>query len=60
MKAKEVLVCRSVFLKPPISFGSESLIILGVPYIKVTEIKIAHVLISQLATKVLRPDKINF
>lgn len=60
MKAKEALVCRSAFPKPPISLGPEPLVLPRVAHIGVTEVKIAHALMSQSATKAPGPDKINF
>ena len=60
MKAKEALICRSAPPKPPISLGPEPLVLPGVAHIGVTEVKIAHALMSQSATKAPGPDKINF
>lgn len=60
MKAKEALVRRSVFPKPP----PNSVELLIIPYrsvhSKITEEVIAQVLMIQAITKALGPDKINF
>lgn len=60
IKAKKVIFCRSAFTKPPISLGLEPPVLPGVAYIGVTEVKIAHTLMSQLTTKAFGLDKINF
>lgn len=60
MKAKEALVCRSAFLKPPIGLEPESSVLPGVAHRGVTEEKIFQALMSQSATKAPGTDKINF
>ncbi len=60
MKAKETLVCKSVFPKPPSSYNQEPSMIAGIAHLKITEEKIAYALMSQSATKAPGPDKINF
>lgn len=60
MKAKENLVYKSAFLKPPTGHNWEPSMITGKVYLKIMEKKIAYALISQSATKALGPDKINF
>ena len=60
MKAKEALVCKSAFPKPPASHNQEPSMIAGTAHLKITEEKIAYALMSQSATKAPGPDKINF
>lgn len=60
MKAKEALVRRSAFPKPPIGLEPEPFVLPGVAHRGVTEEKIFHALMSQSATKAPGPDKINF
>lgn len=60
MKAIKDLVCKSAFFKPPISLNSKPVFTLKIAYKKVLNVEVAHTLISQLATKVSRLDKINF
>ena len=60
MKAKEDLVRRSAFPKPPLSLDPEPTIVPGIAHKKVTEVEVAHAIMSQSATKAPGPDKINF
>lgn len=60
MKAKEALVCKSAFPKPPTSHSQEPTMRTGTAYFEIKEEKIAFALLSQSATKAPGPDKINF
>ncbi len=60
MKAKEDLVRKSAFPKPPISLDQELVITPGIAHKSVTKIEVAHALMSQSATKAPGLDKINF
>ena len=60
MKGKEVLVCKSVFPKPPSSLTPEPCVIAGMAHKELTEEKISYTLMSQFAKKAPGPDKINF
>lgn len=60
MKAKEIFIRRSAFLKPPPNFIEPLIIFCGMVYIKINEEIITQALIYQLTNKSLSPDKINF
>lgn len=60
MKAKEALVRRSAFPKPPKSLRPEPVVLPGIAHKGVTEVKVANALMFQSATKAPGPDKINF
>lgn len=54
------MVYKSVFLSPPILDYSELIVIPGVAYQTVTKVVICKAPMTQLTSKVLRPDEINF
>ena len=60
IKAKQALVCKSAFPKPPIGLAEPPVISLGMAHIKVTEETVSQALMTQAAIKALGPDKINF
>ena len=60
MKAKEALVRRSAFPKPPPNLFKPPVILRGVAHTKMTEEIVAQALTIQAATKAPGPDKINF
>lgn len=60
IKAKEDLIRKSAFPKPPISLDHEPVITPGIAHKSVTEVEVAHALMSQSAIKTPGPDKINF
>ena len=60
IKAKEALVRRSVFPKPPPSLLDSLVISSGLAHTKVTEQIVAQALTTQAATKAPGLDKINF
>lgn len=62
IKAKEALICRSIFPKSFKSLKLEPVILLGIAHKRETEIKVkvADALIFQSATKAPGLDKINF
>ena len=60
MKAKEALVRKSAFPKPPANFVEPPVISSGVAHTKINEEVIAQALMTQAATKAPGPDKINF
>lgn len=60
MKAKEALVRKSAFPRPPIDFRPEPRIEPGIAHITVTEDTVSQALFGQLATKAPGPNKINF
>lgn len=60
MRAKEALVQRSVFPKPPINLTTPPVTSFGLAYTKITEEMVAQALMTQAAIKALGPDKINF
>ena len=60
MKAKEALVRRSIFPKPPPSLLDSPVISSGLAHIKITKEIVAQALTTQAATKAPSPDKINF
>lgn len=60
MKAKEALVRRSAFPKPPISLGPEPLVLPGIAHMEITEEKVSYALMSQSTAKAPGPDKITF
>lgn len=60
MKAKEALVRKSAFPKPPINLYELPAIPSGSAHTKITEDVVAQALMSQAATKAPGPDMINF
>ena len=60
MKAKEALVRKSAFPKPPTSRNIEPVITSGVAYKEVTEKVIEKALMTQSTSKAPGPDKFNF
>lgn len=60
MKAKEALVYRSAFPKPPISLEAEPLISSGIAHKRITEEKVYLALVIQAIAKAPGPNKINF
>ena len=60
MKAKEALVRRSAFPKPPPNLFERPVTPRGVAHTKITEETVAQALKTQAATKAPGPDKINF
>ena len=60
MKAKEALVRKSAFPKPPINLFEPSVIPSGLAHTKITEEVVARTLMTQAANKAPGPDKINF
>ena len=60
MKAKEALVRRSAFPKPPTNLIEPPVTSFGLAHTKITEEVIAQALMTQAATKAPGPDKINF
>ena len=60
IKAKEALVRKSAFLKPPTNLVELPVISLGLAYTKIIEEVVAQALVTQAATKALGPNKINF
>ena len=60
MKAKEVLVQKSAFPKPPTNLIELPVISLGLAHTKITEEVVAQALVTQAATKAPGPNKINF
>ena len=60
MKAKEALVRKSAFPKPPTNSRPDPEIELGVAHLTITEDIVFHALFSQSATKAPGPNKINF
>ena len=60
MKAKEALVQRSAFSKLSISFIQTPVTSSRLAYTKITKAIVAQVLVTQVGTKALGPDKINF
>lgn len=59
MKAKEALIRRSAFLKPLPNPIKPAIISCGMAHKKITKETVAQALITQVATKAFRPDKIN-
>ena len=60
MKAKEALVRKSAFPKPPPNFFETPTIPLKLAHTKITEEIVGQALLTQAATKAPGPDKINF
>ena len=60
MKAKEDLVCKSAFPKPPSDHRPEPKIELGSTHTTITEDMISYALLSQSVIKAPGPNKINF
>ncbi len=60
MKAKEVLVCKSDFLKLQSNLGPDPLISPEIAHMKITEDIVFKALRSQSAGQNLGPDEINF
>ncbi len=60
MKAKEALVPRSAFPKPPTNLVKPPVTSFGPAHTKITEEVIAQAFMTQVATKAPGPDKINF
>ena len=60
MKAKEALVRKSAFPRPPPNFLETPAIPLGLAHTKITEKTVGQALLTQAATKAPGPDKINF
>lgn len=60
MKAKEALVRRSAFPKPPTSLVQTPVTSSGSAHTKITEAIVAQALMTQAGTKAPGPDKINF
>ncbi len=60
MQAKEALVRKSAFSRPPPNFLKPPAIRLGLAYIKITEETVGQALLTQAATKAPGSDKINF
>ena len=60
MRAKEALVRRSAFPKPPTNLIESLVTALGFAHTKISEELVGQALIIQVATKAPRPDKINF
>ena len=60
MKAKEALVRRSAFPKPPPNSIEPPLMSCGMAHTRITEERVAQALMTQAATKAPGPDKINF
>ena len=60
MKAKEALMQRSAFPRPPNSFGPDFTLPSGIANIIIIKDMMGKALMSQSAIKAPRPDKINF
>lgn len=60
MKAKEALVRKSAFPKPPTNFGEPLVLSSGMAHLRVTEEAVSETLMTQAAMKASGPDKINF
>ena len=60
MTAKEALVRKSAFPKPPQNLKDEPVVVSGIAHMEVTQSIVAHALMSQSASKAPGPDKINF
>ena len=59
MRAKEALVWRSVFPKPPTNLIEPPVISFESAHTKINEEVVGQVLMTQAATKAPGPDKIN-
>ena len=60
MKAKEALVRKSAFPKPPTNLLELPVTSFGLAHTKITKEVVAQALMTQAATKAPGPDKINF
>lgn len=60
MKAKEALVRKSAFPKPPTNLAEPPVLCSGIAPLKVTEKAVSQALMTQAAMKAPGPDKINF
>ena len=60
MKAKEAMVRRSAFPKPPTHLIKPPVLSFGLAHANITEEMVAQALMTQAATKAPGPDKINF
>ena len=60
MKAKEALVRRSAFPKPPTNLVEPPVTSFGSAHTKISEEVVGQALMTQAATKASGPDKINF
>ena len=59
MIAKKVIVCKSIFLSPPVNSHNEPLVQLGIIHKTVTNEVIYKAFMTQSTFKVPGPDKIN-
>ena len=60
MRAKEALVQRSTFPKPPTNLIESLVTVFGFAHTKISEELVGQALITQAATNAPGPDKINF
>lgn len=60
MKAKEALVRKSAFLKPPANLAQPPILSCGTSHLKVTPEAVSQALMTQAAMNAPGPDKINF
>ena len=60
MKAKEALVHKSAFPKPPTNLAERPSLFSGIAHMKVTEKAVSQALMTQAAIKAPGLDKINF
>ena len=60
IKAKKALVRKSAFFRFPPNFLETLAIPLGLAYTKIIEETVSQTLLTQVATKAFKPDKINF
>ena len=60
MKAKEAMIQRSAFLKPPTYFIKPPVLFFGSAHANITEEIVPQRLMTQVVTKALGLDKINF
>lgn len=60
MKAKEALVSKSAFPKPPANLREPPVICPATAHVKVIQEVVSQALMTHAATKAPGPDKINF
>ena len=60
MKAKEALVCKSAFFKPPNNPGQNPTTSPRIAYLKVSQDMVSYALMSQSVATAPRPNKISF
>lgn len=60
IKAKETLVYKSAFLKSLTNLAELLVIFYGMVHLKIIKYRISEILMTQIAMKTLRSDKINF